>query len=282
MPLTSVDDAYTAAAAAAVQSRTYSKNLSATLNTTDPPIHLWTFGGQPAAGSYLNTESATQITNATTGAVGFNNPSNPAVLGLQGAGGKIVTTTVTAGGAAHLVIIDQLVQYSNISATVTTLRTMTNTPNPVLPRYQDIFDVQMMAVCQTTISGTPGTVTVTFKDENGATQTTTFVLSVVSAGRICHGADYFIPLGGPKGVKQITSVQLSAAAAGGTYAMILFRVLGILPISRDWQNYSFMFGNQNLYPRTFNGCALDAILVNTSTSALAGAGISSLFFTLEK
>lgn len=286
MAIQSVDDALVAAQSdTGVQERVFSKSLGATLAAGDPPINLMPYGNQPAARTPNATKAATQITNViTTGILPFTDPTGSNKLALESVQSRLVTTDNSVGDSVSLVIVDRLLEYGGFAANTNALQ---NPTNPVaLSRYTDGIGVMMAAVVSVApVGATPVTLTVTYDSPDGVGHTVAVTTRIDGTvlGRVIHGNDYFIPVA-QRGVKRITQVQLSATTAGaGQYAIVLFKVLAVIPLTRRPDSKSFLFGPGKILPRIYPGAALDFFLVNGSTTGinLTLAGVSGVISALE-
>lgn len=286
MAIDSVDKAYAAAQSdTGIQERVFSKSLGAAFNAADVPINLMPYGNQPSARNPDNTKAATPITNSlTTGIVSFTDPSGSNKLCLESAQTRLLDTGLAAGDAVSAVIIDRVLEYGGFVGNSGAAQNPTNAST--IPRYTDGIGVMMAAVVSVaSLGGAAPTLTITYDSDSGTGHTVVVTVRTdgTVVGRVIHGTDFFIPIA-QRGVKKITQVQLSATTgAAGQYAIFLFKVLGIVPLTRAPNNKSFLFGPGKILPRIYPGSALDFFLVQGSPTGvnLANAGVSGSLSVLE-
>jgi hypothetical protein len=220
-------------------------------------VSLWAIGGDPAAGSAPGTTAGLVPTSATTGALIIADAVGPASNYLA---------RVQANSASQpfiFVLADRLYHSSGLVGNVNTLQSVSSPP--ALTRPDSNGDNNELWIEWYTATGsTQVNMTVTYLDQNGNSQTTTFPFKASPvAGNMLQ-----VPLAaGSTGVRSIVSCQLSATTgtAGNFGFTILRRYAEVMcPFGPAGDNLdAFALGLPVIYP----GACLSAFLCagNTTT-----------------
>ena len=182
---------------------------------------LFQSAGNPAAGSYTGTRTATQLNKSTTGAIGpfTNAPSGKKLFVNAG-------TARASNSVGTLTIWDALLYYAACDHTINTLQTLTN--GVALPRYTNGVGVHAFLEVTTGLGATAQNVTLGYTNTTptaGRTSVAHAIQASAIAGRIGHGL-LTLPLqAGDVGIKSVENVIFSAANSAGVSALVLAKRL---------------------------------------------------------
>lgn len=173
----------------------------------------WTVPGLPGAGAAAGSLNGAIHTDATVGAIPFNNPVSPALTYI----GKLSLGS-TLG--AFFELYDRLWANSALSGTVTTAQAITQ---PALTRYTSGEGVEIWLEWYTATGATSVTATVAYTNQANAAKTTTVTVPVSPvAGQMLP-----VPLAaGDTGARSVQSVTLSATTGtAGNFGVTLLKTL---------------------------------------------------------
>lgn len=156
-----------------------------------------------------------------------------------------LSAELTATGAGFALLVDRLMHTSSLTLTVASSQN-TNLPGAALPRSTDGVGVQAALVCWASGANTSAvTGTIQYTTPTGSTNTSPAF--VISTGMV---VDRIIPIPlapGDNGLKSVEWFQVSASntMAAGNYGIVLYRPLGIIPLTGQFQP-------EQMYPRYRN------------------------------
>lgn len=180
------------------------------------PYSTWTYAGQPSHG-LAPGGTPRNPTNATDGALKQASPT--------GGRKKWLVSLDSYGNVSAFdgVLYDRLADVSGLVANIATLQTI----NLSVSRYTgtDAIGNVMMVELYATIGSTPATLTVTYVDDAGASQTTSVVIGNATGGSRLPTCVVPIPyVAGGRGVRSVTSVQLSGSTGtAGDFGITIAR-----------------------------------------------------------
>lgn len=169
---------------------------------------MWAVAGLPGAGAAQGSVNGAIPTDATTGAYPFVNPAG-------GALSYCARLACSATLQCHVLIYDRLWHNSGLSATLTSLQSITQ---PALTRWTtgEANELWIEIYTATTASAT---VTVTYTNQAGTGSRTTTV--VIPAATIA-GQMIPVPLAaGDYGIRSVQSVQLSGSMTAGNWGLTM-------------------------------------------------------------
>lgn len=179
------------------------------------PVSMWLMPGSPSHG--VAPGGNRNPTNATDGALKQASPT--------GGRKKWLVSVDCYGGPTTFdgTLYDRLADTSGLSAASAALQTL----NLSTTRYTgtDAAGNVMFVEIFSTIGTTPQTLTVTYVDETGTTQTSSVSIGIAASWPRSQGTIVPIPLvAGSRGVQSITSVQLSGSTgSAGDYGVVIAR-----------------------------------------------------------
>ncbi len=185
---------------------------------------LWRTGSIPAQPAIPG--AAAVLSNATTGAAPFVNPTGGAASYLAGG------TLYTANAGAAVVLVDRLAHMGGLSGTVTTAQTanvdVSGSGDNLVARRgaTDYSNVRWGLEIYTAIGATQTTATITYTNAAGTSgQTTTLLIGSTTAGQNAVGRLLeFVPPGGCRSVQSVTLTATTATA--GSFGVTAWRTLG--------------------------------------------------------
>lgn len=248
-------DGLVAAIAAAVPFNFLKASLSSA--AAGQLFSLWRATGIPLQASIPSTWAT--CTSSTTGAVGFTNPTNPALTYLA-------NMTMQPANVGSLIVFDRLGERGGLSGTVTTAQTV----NASIPANRGAAingsNVEWYLEWYTDTGGTAVTATITYTNQNDTTGLTTTVslAATTRAGRMM----LITPAAGDY-IKSIQSVTLSATTgtAGSFGVTACLRVAEIA--NGNIQYISSMDAINLGLPRVYdNACLMLASLCSTTSTGI--------------
>lgn len=140
----------------------------------------------------------------------------------------------------NLVLIDKLLVYPFVDASVNTLQTLIN--NETLPRYTDGIGLRAYLVNYVTVGSTSVTMAVTYRNTASADKTlplTVYNNTGLTAASAINQYQFgpFLPLAsGDTGILNIKDIQFSASmgAAAGRCALVICKPLLYLPVTAQY------------------------------------------------
>lgn len=209
------------------------KKVGATANAIGGGMDLWTVSAQPAAGSAgAAAPGGTSPTNATTGALPFNNPANAN------------TAHFVSAWSSSSVVNNTLLLYDRLFAVAKTMNsTATEAVTGTFSRYQGTTVLNadypggnfVFPSVTTVLPATAHNWTVCqYTDQGGNTAQSIPSIAGVSAsvaGAIDLAANnWFMPLAsGDYGVKALTQMQCSALVATGAVDFVVGHPIAFIP-----------------------------------------------------
>lgn len=199
------------------QLKPYYKSIAAT--TSGTWSSLWTDPGQPGAGATPATGAGAAPTDATAGAIPFDNPGSPNISYLSKFSGWVAQQGI-------FVLYDRLVHTSGLSGTSTSAQTVNST---ALSRWTDGVGVECWIEVYTVLGTTAATATVSYTNQAGtAGRTGTGSIPISMA------AKRMIPIAlqsGDSGVRSVETVTLSVSTGSvGDFGVTLLRRLESLSV----------------------------------------------------
>lgn len=197
---------------------------TSTLNVNAAWASLWNVGSNPGAGGTPTAIPGGAVpNNDTTGGLRQADPSGGDTLHI--------TTAFAQGSAAPntLLLYDRLWHASAVQHNTTSAQSITGVPT----RHTGTSSAGNFAFLEVTtaLNSTAHTITMTYVDQDGNTaEAASAVTAVVSSAvtRIPH-SPWFIPVNAAdKGLRNITQIQMSAAASGVSNAVI-GRAMAFIP-----------------------------------------------------
>lgn len=222
----------------------------------------WYAAGMPGASTAtsvgVNGEAVTPALGSVAGRYYRTNP---------GAGNAYVARfALSASQAGSVYLIDRIWQNSGLSATSTSLQSIT----PASWSNRDMNGASLghgvMAGIEWSAGGGAGTptVTLTYTNQDGTTGRTGTLTGVASppVGTI----EMFDLAAGDTGVRAITGYQASATRTSGTFHLILFRILAQVEVGLANTGNSYD-GLSLGFPRIYDGSVLMMGYQSTGTAA---------------
>lgn len=196
-----------------------------TLAVTAAQSSLWNVGSFPAAGGTPAARPGGAVpTNATTGSFVQTDPGGSDTLHL--------VTMVSQGSASPntLILYDRTFHAGTINHNTSAAQTVTGVPT----RYATTTSPGVFAFLEVTtvLTATAFNITLQYTDQAGAAaENAPSLAGIVSSAvtRIPH-AQFFIPLNsGDTGLRTITQITFSAAAASGVSNIVMGKPLAFIP-----------------------------------------------------
>ncbi len=236
----------------------------------------WYLSGTPAA-STANTSGlggqATSLTlgNTVNGMLPRNNPATgQAYIGRLNVRRGAATSGIPTMGS--LMIVDRLWHNSSLSATATTAQAITPAALPARDVIGSTNGEGVMAAIEWSTAGGVGTptVTLTYTNQAGTTGQTTSIPVVASPNTGCW--ELFPLAAGDTGIRAITSYQASATRTSGTFHLVLYRILAIVPLEALTQNTIMDAINLGM-PKLYSDTVLQTVLLSAQNTHSAGLNI---------
>lgn len=188
---------------------------------------LWQSAGNPGAGSYSGSKTATQLLRTTQGAL--------APLSNAGGGKRLFANACaarTSNAAGTLTIWDALLYYAGIDHTTNAAQALTNVAT--LPRYTTGAGLQAFLEVTSALGATAQNVTLGYTNQAGTAGRASVAQAIQASsvvGRLCHGL-LSLPLqAGDTGLRSVETATFSAANTGGTSALVIAKRLLSLPVA---------------------------------------------------
>lgn len=180
---------------------------------------LWQYNGQPSGGVVPTIGMVPD--NTTVGGLLQNNPG----VGKQK---WLLGMTASCLNAGTLLMYDRLAHNGGLSGTVITAQSV----NLSINRNTTGIGNQIQAEVYAGIGTTSRNITATYVNENDETKTT-LVTTIGAIGFNETGRVITLPLAsGDKGVKSVTSIQLSASTGtAGNFGINIVNPVAIMPLS---------------------------------------------------
>lgn len=232
---------------------------------------LWRYDGQPAAGA--NPTTAAVCDNTTNGGLKQADPGG----GRQ----KFLYSAWAAGlVAGTLVLYDRLLHIGGLSGTTATAQNVqTTTPTPTLTRYTD--GLGNMAWCEiyTIIGTTATTVTMSYVDQGGNTQSSPAVAMGGTGFREVSRCIMLPLASGDTGIQAVKTVTLAATTGtAGNFGVTIghpIAYVGIgMPGGGGWRDFST--GLPGIPEVQTDACLAFLWFPNTTTAPEVFGGLSML------
>lgn len=242
MAINSIDQVYASISAGKSAKTYFNKQTGASAYTAGRHYDLSSLTGSPVANAWAGTALTYTPCNESTG-------NGTQIFGMRH-GGNVSTdikhlmnmnglTNVATGVPSSLILVDICGYWPGINMNVNTLQTLSGTPSL---RYTNGQGVLPYLVITTASGATAHNLTLSYTDQDGNTGNslgaTVACTASAIAGHITHSGtaanNYgpFLPLaGGDFGVRNVASVQLSAASGAGTAALVLARPIAEFPLT---------------------------------------------------
>lgn len=192
-------------------------------------LTTWYLGGNPPASTAnaagVNGQAVTPGLGASVAGLVYRENPSGALAYLAGVGAR----GSTLHGSGAWLLVDRLWQNSGLSATLTTLQSITPAAIPARDMNGAALGHGLMAATEWSAAGGVGTptLTLTYTDQDGNTGVTTTAAS--SASPAAGVIEIFPLAAGDTGVRAITGYQASATRTSGTFHLIIFRIIAVIP-----------------------------------------------------
>lgn len=241
MGFTSVDDLVSEITGGKFWRQDWNKITGAAAYTANRWYDMSALGGTPIANAWAGTALTYTPCDESTG-------NGTQIFGLRH-GGDVSTDTkhvlnagavtgVATGVPSQLMLVDMCGYWPGINMNVSTSQTLSGTPTL---RYTNGVGVRAYLVVVTTTGATAHTLSMSYTDQDGNTGNTLPVTVACTAsaitphithsGSAANNYGPFLPLAnGDYGIRNVASVQLSAASGAGTAALVLARPIFTIPL----------------------------------------------------
>ena len=230
---------------------------------------LWTYDGQPGAGA---APGAVAIpTNATAGGLEQVNPG--------GARQKFLTTFMaTCLTPGTLVLYDRLLHISGLNGTTATAQTVQAVgPTPPITRYTNGLGNFAMAEIYTTIGTSATTISMSYINQAGATQTSPATTFGGTAFREQARAILLPLVSGDNGVQAVRTVTHATTGTVGNYGITIGHPLASVTIGSagigNWRD--FLTGLPGV-PEILPNACLAMLFIAGATTAPEFFGCASM------
>lgn len=233
-------------------------------------LSTWYMAGAPGAASANAAGAAGEAVTYSTSSGSPIPRSNPGA-GVNAYLARLGLANSTGGGGVWLV--DRLWHNSGLSATLTSAQTVNSVALPARDLDGATAGKGVFAAVEWSAASTSGSVNLTLTYTNSAgTAGRTATITGTTASPTAGTMEIFPLQAGDLGIQSIQSFQQSGTRTGGTFHLVLFRVLAMqeLPAAGG------AFGQDPLtsaFPRIFDNSALQLIGFSTSTSTISYLGI---------
>ena len=231
-----------------------------------------TAAGAPTPG--VNGQAITLTLGNYSASVGRKNPvAGNAYIGRLAVKRGAATSGTPSVGC--MMIVDRLWHNSALSPTLTTAQAITPVALPARDINASTNGFGVMAAIEWSTAGGVGTptVTLTYTDDAGTTGLTT---TLTAAASPTTGTWELFPLAaGDTGIRAITSYQASATRTSGTFHLVLYRILAIVPLDSITQNTVMDAINLGM-PRVYNDSVLQTVYLGAQNTHSAGISVQYL------
>lgn len=244
MTIQSTNDIYESFSAGRYRRTDFNKITGAAAYTAGRDYEMMSLGGYPVATAYPGAALAYVATDDAAGdgtnIFGIPHGGNVSTAVKQLFKMGLLTTAATgAPGVAKL--IDLVGYWPGINMNVSTLQTLTGTPT--LTRHPNGVGLRMSLAARATTGATAHNLSYNYTNDAGTTgrvnpftvacTASAIVPHIVHSGIAASNYGPELPLAsGDTGVRNIASVQLSAASGtASTAVMLLYRILEDIPIN---------------------------------------------------
>jgi hypothetical protein len=290
MAFTSIDDLVSEVTGGKYWRNDWNKITGGAAYTPGRWYDMSALGGTPIANAWAGTALTWTSCNESTG----NGTQN---FGMRH-GGDVSTDTkhllngsaitgVATGVPSQLMLVDMQGYWPGINMNVSTSQTLLGTPTI---RYTNGVGLRAYLVATATTGATAHNLTMSYTDQdNNAGNTMPVTVSctasaitphIVHSGTAANNYGPFLPLAsGDYGIRNIASVQLSAASGAGTAALVLARPLITIPLTTLSVASERDFLNQlPSLPRVFDGACLTWLYFAGAATAASTNFYGSLEF----
>lgn len=224
----------------------------------------WYVGGSPGA-AVANSNGVNGA--AVTSNAGMLPRSNP------GAGNAYLANfTYLSSSVGTMWVIDRLWDNSGLSTTLTTSQSITSAALPARDLNGSTNGVGVMAALEWSATGGAGTPTVTlgYTDESGNSGASATLTAVTTPP--VGTFEIFTLAAGDTGIRSVQSLTQSATRTSGTYHLVLFRVLAMIPTANA--NYSASINAiTGGLPRIYDNTTPQLVFFPSTTTAVNMAGM---------
>lgn len=254
MAFTSVDDMVSEITSGKFWRNDWNKITGGAAYTAGRWYDMSALAGAPIANAWAGTALTYTACNESTG-------NGTQIFGLRH-GGDVSTdtkhvlngsaiTAVATGVPAQLMLVDMCGYWPGINMNVATSQSLSGTPTL---RYTNGVGVRAYLVITATSGATAHNLSMSYTDQDGNTGNTMPVTvsctasaitpHITHSGVAANNYGPFLPLAsGDYGIRNVASVQLSAASGAGTAALVLARPILTIPLTtasvaseRDFMN----------------------------------------------
>lgn len=241
MAWTSVDDMISEISSGKFERRDWNKITGAAAYTAGRWYDMSALGGSPIANAWAGTSltytpcdeatgNGTQIFGMRHG--GDVSPDSKRLLNAS------AITAVATGVPSQLMLVDMCGYWPGINMNLSTSQTLSGTPTL---RYTNGVGVRAALVVVTTTGATAHNLSMSYTDQDGNTGnslpvTVSCTASAITphithSGTAANNYGPFLPLAnGDYGIRNVASVQLSAASGAGTAALVLYKPIMTIPL----------------------------------------------------
>lgn len=242
MAFTSIDDLVSEVTGGKFWRNDWNKITGGAAYTAGRWYDFSALGGSPIANAWAGTALTYTPCNESTG-------NGTQIFGLRH-GGDVSTDTkhilnasaitgVATGVPSQLMLVDMCGYWPGINMNVATSQTLTGTPSL---RYTNGVGVRAYLVVTATTGATAHNLSMSYTDQDGNTGNTLPVTvsctasaitpHITHSGTAANNYGPFLPLAnGDYGIRNVASVQLSAASGAGTAALVLARPIITIPLT---------------------------------------------------
>ncbi len=242
MAFTSIDDLVSEITGGKFSRNDWNKITGAAAYTAGRWYDMSALSGTPIANAYAGTSLTYTPCDESTG-------NGTQVFGMYH-GGNVSTDTkhvlnasgitgVATGVPAQLMLIDMCGYWPGINMNSSSSQALSGTPTL---RYSNGVGVRAFLTIRTTSGATAHNLSMSYTDQDGNTGNTLPVTvsctasaitpHITHSGTAANNYGPFLPLAnGDYGIRNVASVQLSAASLAGTAALVLARPILTLPLT---------------------------------------------------
>lgn len=231
----------------------------------------WYVGGTPGASAAptigVNGEAVVPTLNTPANVLGSRLDRGNPGSGLEA---RVYRLGMNASQGCSMWLVDRLWQNAGLSATLTTLQSITPAALPARDRNNANLGDGVMCAIEWSATGGAGTPTetLTYTNSDGVTGRTATVAGVANAP--IGTWEIFNLAQGDRGIREITGFQHSATRTSGAFHLILFRMISQVEIIANIGGaIDFLAGGgQQIYDNS----VLQAVFFPSSNAAFNVAG----------
>lgn len=241
MAWTSVDDMISEISAGKFTRADWNKITGAAAYTAGRWYDLSALGGTPIANAWAGTSLTWRACDESTG-------NGTQIFGIRHGGdvtpdskrllNASALSAVATAVPSQLMLVDMCGYWPGISMNSSSLQSLSGTPSL---RYTNGVGVRAALVITTTSGATAHNLSMSYTDQDGNTGNTMPVTvsctasaitpHITHSGTAANNYGPFLPLAsGDYGIRNVASVQLSAASGAGTAALVLYKPIMTIPL----------------------------------------------------